>query len=145
LGLETRYTFRDGDSELRSGAVEANLDAHAHSALGELLWYPSSINGRWRPFLAGGGGFKVYQATEPPTDARPLSNFATLTTGSQATPLVTFGGGMQYVLLSGWLLRADVRNYATPFPNHLFNLAPGASNRGWLHDFVPTIGFSRRF
>ena len=42
FGGEFRYTFQDGDSELRSGTLEANLDAHSHSLLGDLLIYGRS-------------------------------------------------------------------------------------------------------
>jgi hypothetical protein len=142
FALEGRYTFQDGNSELRSGVVQTTLDADAHSVLGELLWYPTSISRRWRPFLAAGTGLKVYQATEAPTNRPPLS-FGTLGNVSQTKPLITFGGGIQYVLLSGWALRADVRDYGTPFPNHVFNLP--SDRAGWVHDFVPTIGVSHRF
>ncbi len=145
FGIEARYTFQDGDSELRSGSVEANLDAHAQSALGEFLWYPSKTKAKWRPFGAAGGGIKVYQATEPPAGPRPLANFATLVDGSPARPLITIGGGIEYLASEHWLFRADIRDYATPFPTKLFTLAPAASLKGWLHDFVPMIGFSRRF
>src|SRR6266850_2772949 len=70
LGADLRYTFQDGDSELRSGSVEANLDAHAHSIAGELLWFPRSIQNRWQPFVAAGFGMKIYQATEAPAGPR---------------------------------------------------------------------------
>src|SRR5437016_3098497 len=86
LAAELRYTFQDGDSELRSGLVEANLDAHAHSIAGELLWFPRSIQNRWQPFVAAGFGMKIYQATEPPAGPRPLANFATLTNGTETRP-----------------------------------------------------------
>ena len=71
--------------------------------------------------------------------------FATLVHGSQAVPLVTMGGGMQYPISSAWSVRIDLRDYATPFPDRLFPAAPGATVSGWLHDFVPLIGISRRF
>src|SRR5436190_4673541 len=111
LGAELRYTFQDGDSELRSGSVEANLDAHAHSIAGELLWFPRGIQNRWQPFVAAGFGMKTYQATEAPAGPRPLANFATLANCTETRPLLTFGAGVTCELKEHWLLRADVRNY----------------------------------
>src|SRR3989449_11615560 len=86
LGADLRYTFQDGDSELRSGGVEANLDAHAHAILGELLLHTRGPAARWRPFAAAGFGIKNYRATEAPAGPRPLANFATLANGSQSRP-----------------------------------------------------------
>jgi Outer membrane protein beta-barrel domain len=145
LGAEFRYTFQDGDSELRSGTLEANLDAHAHSFLGDLLIYGRSHGPRLQPYGAVGFGVKIYQATESPTPGRPLANFATLASGTAARPLLSLGGGIQYSIAERWAVRFDVQDYATPFPNKLFALAPGAQVHGWLHDFVPLVGISRSF
>lgn len=142
---EFRYTFQDGDSELRSGSLEANLDAHAQSFLGDFLIFARPRRNRLQPYAAAGFGVKVYQATEPPRTGRPLMNFATLTNSSQSRPLLTVGGGVEYIFSPHWLLRVDLRDYATPFPDKLFPLAAGAHISGWLHDFVPLIGISRRF
>ena len=142
---EFRYTFQDGDSELRSGTLEANLDAHAQSLLADLLIYGRSRRPKLQPYGAVGFGVKIYQATEAPTPGRPLMNFATLTNDTQARPLFTLGGGLEYLFSSRWVVRIDLRDYATPFPSKLFPLAPGALVNGWLHDFVPLIGISRRF
>src|SRR5262252_7233745 len=64
LGGEFRYTFQDGDSELRTGALEANLDAHAHSFLVDLLIYSRSRGPKLQPYAAVGFGLKIYDATE---------------------------------------------------------------------------------
>jgi hypothetical protein len=145
FGGEFRYTFQDGDSELRSGALEANLDAHSHSFLGDLLIYVRSREPKLQPYGAVGFGVKIYQATEVPTLSRPLANFATLNNSTAARPLLTLGGGIEYGLAAHWLLRLDVRDYATPFPGKLFILTPTAQVHGWLHDLVPLIGISRSF
>jgi outer membrane protein with beta-barrel domain len=145
FGGEFRYTFQDGDSELRSGSLEANLDAHSHSLLGDLLIYGRSRGPKLQPYGAVGVGVKIYQATEGPTPGRPLMNFATLINGTSARPLVSLGGGTQYVIGERWAVRIDLRDYATPFPNKLFALSPGAQVHGWLHDFVPLVGISRSF
>jgi hypothetical protein len=145
FGGEFRYTFQDGDSELRSGTLEANLDAHSHSLLGDLLIYGRSRGPKLQPYGAVGFGVKIYQATEPPTPGRPLMNFATLINSTDARPLPSIGGGTLYEIGERWAVRFDLRDYVTPFPNKLFALAPGAQVHGWLHDFVPLVGISRSF
>ena len=145
LGVEGRYTFQDGDLALRSQGREANLDGDAQSVLGEVLLYANSRESRFRVFAAGGFGVKVYQGTQLITGPRPLSDFATLDKASQARPLITFGGGIKYALSPRWIVRLDLRDYATPFPTGVITPAPGARIGGWLHDIVPTLGISRTF
>jgi len=145
FGLEGRYTFQDGDLALRSQGLEANMDGDAQSILGELLVYGSSKRYRLRFYAAVGTGVKIYQASSPVSGPQPLTNFATLNQGNQATPLITYGVGVKYRLSDHWLVRVDVRDYTTPFPTHVITPAAGASVSGWLHDVVPTLGISRIF
>jgi hypothetical protein len=72
-------------------------------------------------------------------------NFATLINSTDARPLPSIGGGTLYEIGERWAVRFDLRDYATPFPNKLFALEPGAQVHGWLHDFVPLVGISRSF
>jgi opacity protein-like surface antigen len=145
LGIEGRYTFQDGDLELRGEGTEANLDGDAQSVLGELLLYANRKESRFRLFAAVGGGVKVYQGTQLITGPRPLSDFAMLDKASQARGLLTFGGGVKYSLTPHWLVRLDVRDYVTPFPTGVITPAPGATLHGRLNDLVSSLGFSRTF
>jgi len=43
------------------------------------------------------------------------------------------------------LLRLEFRDYITPFPREVITPAMGAEIKGWLHDFVPTVGFGFKF
>ena len=144
FSTEARYTYQDGDLELKSTGREANLDGDAHSLLGELLFYGAGRKSRIRPFAGAGFGVKIYRGTGS-AGPQPLQNFATLQPATQARALVTFGGGVKYALSDRWLLRLDLRDYATPFPTGV--IAPTTSSRlsGWLHDFVPVLGISRTF
>ncbi|MBZ5620623.1 MAG: porin family protein [Acidobacteriia bacterium] len=144
LGGEARYTYQDGDLELKSAGREANLDGEGHSFLGELLFYGAGRKSRIRPFAAAGFGAKIYRGTGT-AGPQPLQNFATLQAVSQTRALVTFGGGLTYALSDRWLLRLDLRDYATPFPTGVIAPAPGSRLSGWLHDFVPVLGISRTF
>ncbi len=145
FGGELRYTFRDGDSELRFNGREANLDAEAHALHFDFLAYATRRHARLRPFLAGGAGIKRYTATGPVDPSQPLASFATLAHADEVKALVSFGGGVKVLLSDHWLVRVDFRDYATPFPESVIAPAPGAKIHGWLHDFVPLLGVDWTF
>jgi hypothetical protein len=145
FGGELRYTFRDGDSELRFNGREANLDAEAHALHFDFLAYATRRHARLRPFLAGGAGIKRYTATGPVDPSQPLASFATLAHADEVKALVSFGGGVKVLLSDHWLVRVDFRDYATPFPENVIAPAPGAKIHGWLHDFVPLLGVDWTF
>lgn len=145
FGGELRYTFRDGDSELRFNGREANLDAAAHVLHFDFLAYATGRHARLRPFVAGGAGIKRYTGTGQVDPSQPLRSFAVLAHEDQAKALVSFGGGVKALLNDHWLVRVDFRDYATPFPENVIVPAPGAKIHGWLHDFVPLLGVDWTF
>jgi Outer membrane protein beta-barrel domain len=145
LGGELRYTFRDGDSELKSAGTEANMDAASHAVHYDFLFYGTPRGSRLRPYAAGGAGIKYYTATGHEDPAQPLSSFAFLTHVNEVEPLISFGAGVKWQFAEHWQMRLDFRDYATPFPEKLFAPAPGSKIHGWLHDFVPLLGVDWTF
>ena len=145
FGAELRYTFRDGDSELKFHGSQANMDAEAHAVHFDFLGYLTGRHARFRPFAALGAGIKEYHATGREDPFQPLSDFALLTHGHEAEGLLSAGGGIKVPLGDRWVARFDFRDYATPFPQHLIAPAPGAKLHGWLHDFVEMVGVEWRF
>jgi hypothetical protein len=144
-GGELRYTFLNGDSQLRSAGQEASMSAIAHAVHYDFLWYAAPRSSRVRPYLAAGGGVKYYVATGGESPAQPLSNFAFLTHAREVEGLLSAGGGLKARVGEHWLLRLDFRYYLTPFPESLLTPAAGAKVHGWLHDFVPMAGFDWTF
>jgi hypothetical protein len=145
FGGELRYTYRDGDSELRFNGREANLDAAAHALHFDFLAYATGRHARLRPFLAGGAGIKRYTGTGRVDPSQPLTSFALLAHADEVKALVSFGGGVKLQLADHWVVRVDFRDYATPFPEHVIVPALGAKVHGWLHDFVPLFGVEWTF
>ena len=145
FGGELRYTFRDGDSELRFNGREANLDAASHALHLDFLVYATPRHSRFRPFLAGGAGMKRYTGTGRVDPNQPLTSFALLAHEDQVKALVSVGGGVKFMLADHWLVRVDFRDYATPFPERVIVPAVGAKVHGWLHDFVPLFGVEWTF
>ena len=145
FGGELRYTFRDGDSELKSGGQQVNMDAEAHAVHYDFLLYGTPRHNKLRPYVAAGGGIKRYMATGVEYPAQPLSNFAFLTHANEVEGMLSAGGGLKYAISEHWLVRVDFRYYLTPFPDKLFVPAAGAKINGWLHDFVPLAGVDWTF
>jgi hypothetical protein len=145
LGGEFRYTYGAGDLKLESGGQEATMGGRSHAIHYDFLVHTTPTGSKFRPFLAAGAGVKVYQGTGKESAFQPLSRFALLTKTDQTEPLMSFGGGVKFLVAKHAVIRVDLRDYITPTPDRLFTPAAGARLKGWLHDFVPLVGVSYVF
>jgi len=145
FGGELRYVYRAGNSQLQSGGEKVTLHAASHIVVYDLLYYlwPKSV--RIRPYVAAGPAVRIYTATGHELVNQPLSDFALLLHRNQTKPIISFGGGVKAALGEHFLLRADFRDYLSPFPGAVIAPAASAREHGWLHDFVPAIGVDWRF
>jgi len=141
-GGEFRYTFRDGDLRLKTGGQEASMEGRSHALHYDVLIHAAPKEAKIRPFGAVGAGIKVYQGIGKEASFQPLSSFALLTKTDQVEPLISFGGGVKFLVSSHAQVRLDVRDYVTPTPDRLFAPRAGGKIQGWLHDFVPLVGVS---
>lgn len=142
---EIRYTYRDSDLKLSSGATDVRFPGEAHVVNYDVLLHATPKGSRFRPFFAFGGGIKVFRGTGQESESQPLDNLAVLTKTSELKPLVSIGGGVRYQISKHAFLRFDFRDYMTPFPTEVIAPVPGAKLSGWLHDFVPMVGISAHF
>jgi len=142
---EMHYLYRVSNLKVTGGGQEAGFGGETHIVNYDLLVFTAERGARIRPFLAGGGGIKVYRGTGMEQAYQPANRFALLTRTQQIKPLVSAGGGVKVALTDSLLLRMDFRDYMTPFPREVVAPAPGARIKGWLHDFVPTVGISVQF
>jgi hypothetical protein len=145
LSGEMHYLYRVSNLKVTGGGQEAGFNGETHVVHYDMLFHTADRDARVRPFLAGGGGIKVYRGTGTERAFQPASKFALLTRTQQLRPLISVGGGVKVALTGLLLLRLEVRDYITPFPSEVVAPAPGARIKGWLHDFVPTVGISARF
>ena len=145
LSGEMHYLYRVSDLKVTGGGQEAEFSGEAHLVHYDLLYHAADRDARIRPFVAGGGGIKVYRGTGGEHAFQPASSFALLTRTQELKPLVSAGGGVKVALTESLHLRVEIRDYITPFPKEVVAPAPGARIKGWLHDFVPTAGISVRF
>jgi hypothetical protein len=107
-----------------------------------VLFHPTNKEARIRPFVAAGGGIRLFRATGQENVNQPLSDFALLTNTNEVKPLISVGGGVKARLTDHTTIRVDFREYISPFPEELFATAPGAKIRGWLFDSLPMAGVS---
>lgn len=145
VGGEFRYTWQRNDLNLSSGSTNVNFGARSSAFHYDVLVHATSVRQRVRPYLAVGGGVKVYQGTGTEAAVRPLSNLAFLTKTTEVKPLISFGGGVKFKVTDRVMFRVDVRDYFTQIPTKLIAPAPGAQLSGWVHNLVAMAGLSLAF
>ena len=142
---EIRYLFEQREFHLASGGTTAGFSGQAHAFHYDLVYQRRIRDNRVRPYLAAGGGVKIFRGTGQETPYRPLMEDAYLTRTQQVKPMLTAGGGVKIQVGNRMMLRFDIRDQVTPFPEKIVAAAPGRKIEGWLQDFVPSVGLSWRF
>ena len=145
LGGQLRYTFQFNDLKVSSGGTEATFSGQSHAIHYDLLFVAGSRESKIRPFLAGGGGIKVYRGTGTEHATQPLIQFAALTRTQEIKPLISFGGGVKIRVAKRGFLYLEARDYLTPFPTQVVAPVPPSKLSGWLHDFAPMLSLSVGF
>jgi hypothetical protein len=144
-GGEIRYLFELRNLRVSSAGQTATLAGQAHVLYYDLTYSPRTRESRVRPYLAVGGGMKLFRATGAEEAYRPLMQYAYLTQTKQMEPMLSVGGGVKWPVGKRTVLHLDCRDQVTRLPQKLIAPAPGMTIKGWLHDFVPTVGLSWRF
>ncbi len=140
-GGEMRYDFQMGDLQVSSQSTSADFASMSHAFHYDLLFHFAPREAKVRPFVAFGGGVKVYQGTGTEVAAQPLNSLALLTKTSQLEGLASVGAGLK-INYRRVGLRIEVHDYATPFPTKVIAPAQNASIGGWIHDLVLNFGVS---
>jgi Outer membrane protein beta-barrel domain len=145
-GGELRYDYQRGSLNLTSGSGSASFGAMSHTIHYDVHLHFAPREASIRPFVAFGGGIKMFQGTGQEIAAQPLSRIALLSKTVDTRPVISAGAGVKARLGERWLLRAGVWDFVTPFPNKVIvpNIGTTVSG-GWMHDFVPMIGLSYIF
>ncbi|MCC6858160.1 MAG: outer membrane beta-barrel protein [Bryobacterales bacterium] len=145
LSGELRYVYRDSDLRVTSGGTKVKFAGDSHIVHYDALIHPPAEDWRIQPFLAFGGGVRVFRGTGRETEYQDLDRLAILTKTDELKPVFSLGGGFRFRLNDSMLLRVDFRDYMSPFPTQVVLPAPGATMKGWVHDFTPMIGISAFF
>jgi len=140
---EVRYLYRFDNLKLSSGNIKAaNFSAHTHIITADFLGHFRERGARMRPFIAFGGGAKVFVGTGIESAAQPLGNLAALTATRETVGMVDVGAGIKMNLRNHVRFRVEMRDYISPAPKNLIAPAPGASLRGILNDIQGLVGIS---
>ncbi len=145
LSGEFHYVYQDGDPFLEQGNVKANLQGQSHTFAYDLLFHFTPREANVRPYLAAGGGGKLYVVSGPLAETQPLANIGLLTTHDQWEAVLSLGGGIKFKLSQHVLFRVDFRDYITRFPKRLIAPVEFATARGVLHQYTPSAGISYTF
>lgn len=145
LGGELRYDYQRGDAQLNSGSQKAVFGAQSHALHYDFQFHFAPRSSPVRPFVAAGGGVKVYQGTGKEVAFQPLNTLALLSKANDTEGLVSVGAGLKFKLGSRLGLRAEVHDFLTPFPSKVIAPALNSKAGGWLQDIVATIGISILF
>jgi hypothetical protein len=141
-GGEVRFDYQLGDLRLSQGGTDASFGAHSYAVHYDVLYHFAPKGSRVRPFVAIGAGIKVFQGTGSEVVYQPLSQFALLTKAQDLAPLISGGVGFKMQLSEHVQLRAEIHDFASPFPKKVITPNTGAKVGGWLQDFVPMVGIS---
>jgi hypothetical protein len=142
LSGELRYDFQVTGLKVSSGGSDATFNGQTHTLHYDVLWHLPTRRARLRPFVAGGAGIRAFRGTGEETAYQPLADFALLTRTEQYKLMVCGGGGLKYAITPRLTMRAEVLDYASPFPSKVIAPGPGARLGGWLNDVVPMVGLS---
>jgi len=143
VGGEIRYSFLKNDAKLVSGSQQATFGANAHAIHYDVLLHATKPGSAVRPFVAIGGGVKLYQGTGKEVVAQPLGNLAFLTKTTEIKPMITFGAGVKLNVSKRVGFRVEVKDYFSQFPKEVIAPASGSKLSGdWIHNFVAMVSIS---
>lgn len=144
-GGEARYQFQKTDLRASSGGKSVGFAGQTHLAHYDVLLHSNSREDSVRPFVAFGGGIKGYRGTGTEQAFQPLTNVAILSRVQQWQPMLSFGAGVKWRVGNRLMMRAEVRDFVSPFPKDVIVPSPGNKIGGWLHDITPMVGLSYLF
>jgi hypothetical protein len=64
---------------------------------------------------------------------------------SRTKPVFTPAAGVKWRVSEHVSVRTELRYLLSPRPDKILAPGPGASTKGWVHDFVPAIGLAAIF
>jgi hypothetical protein len=143
-GGELRYDYQMGDFQVSSQSNKAAFGAQTHGIHYDFLLHAAGRDSKIRPFIAFGGGVKLYQGTGTEVLSQPLNNLALLTKTSDTRAMGSVGAGVK-INTGRFGFRFEVHDYITPFPNKVIAPAQNAKLGGFLHDLVASFGLSLLF
>jgi hypothetical protein len=144
-GGEFRYLYSRNDFKVESGSQSASLAGQTHTVHYDALFYLKDSDSSVRPYLAVGGGAKVYHPTGEEQVFQPLSDLVLLTRTTQTRPVGDFCAGVKFKVGDRGVFRVEFRDYVSPTPKEVLTPSLGAKVGGILHQWTGLFGFSWTF
>lgn len=141
-GGEIRYTYQNADLRVEQGSTSASMSSDSHALHYDFQWHTTEAGSRVRPYIAFGGGVKLYRGTGSEVQFQPLSQYIILTKTTELTGMGSVGIGIKAKLSPHWQFRADVHDYITRFPKNVLQPNVGVQVGDWFHNFVPMVGLT---
>jgi hypothetical protein len=142
---EVRYVYQSGNTFLSSGTTQGTVQAFSHAFTYDALINFNPRSSRVRPFVGGGFGAKYYETTGPTPIPQPAPRIAGITSQSQWKPLFDLAGGVRVRITDHFVVRGDLHDYITVFPNALFVPVANATTHGVFHQISPMFGVGVSF
>ena len=144
-GGELHYTYQPGRLKVSSGGTEATFNGESHAINYDFLYHFAPLEAHVRPFVAFGGGVKLYRGTGEPTVTQPLSGLALLTDTHEVAGMGSVGAGFKVAASRKLGFRVEIHDFITPFPKQVIAPALGATISNVLNDLVVMGGVSFTF
>jgi opacity protein-like surface antigen len=147
LSGQIRYEFFKTDLKISAGGTSGTFAGMAHAIHYDVLLH-TRRNGESRSefFMAFGGGMKIFQGTGTETPYQSTMLYGYMTRTREIKPMASVGGGLSYRLSPHMSLRAEVRDFITPFPGKVITAPSNSVKYGSiLNDIVPMIGLDYVF
>ena len=141
-GGDLRYFYSKNDLELDAGANSHSLGGQSHTVHYDVLYYLTDSNANVRPFVAFGGGFRVYQGTGSEQPDAPGSGLALLTKSNQTVPTGDVGIGVRFKIGDNVSFRVEFRDFVTETPDKVIAPGLGADIGSILHNWTPMFGIT---
>ena len=142
---EIRYLYERRDARLGNRGTISEFAAQTHTVHYDVVFHARPRTARIRPYLAAGGGVKLFRGSGVEMAYRPLMEYAYLTRTTELKPVLVVGAGVKFAFAGHLIARIDLRDHITGFPHKVIAPAPGITAGGMFHDLVPAVGLSWTF
>jgi Outer membrane protein beta-barrel domain len=139
---EIHYEYLQNNLRLSSGGQTAQFAGASQTIHYDVVYHTSRKESNVQFFAALGGGVKLFRGTGAEAAYQPLSQFGYFTRTQAIKPMIGVGGGFTYRLSNRLFLRAEIRDFITPFPTAVLTPAPGVKFGSVLQALMPMLGLS---
>jgi hypothetical protein len=143
IGGEVRWMYIFGQPQVKANGIEVARPGFSNLVHYDLLVHIAPQETKVRPFVAVGGGVRIYSVSRWDLDQNTPFGYTRSRNDAQA--LISAGAGVKYAVAHGLQLRLDFRTYITPLPTDIFRLPGRVVTHGWLYNFVPSVGVGYLF